>query len=175
METGNSSSMFQSAYDDIPLENNSTSSSDLDNDKLPFIRESRIPIRRNTPPILSVESESLYESRTGNNNVSRQSRSILPELELEFNESRESYYWRWISFGIPAFYGILLAFVSTVRTFAGYHDYMTRFSFWWAFTSGIGVVAFLAYTRWRKQRDEHFLSWWSERPLHNPNYFNDNL
>ena len=151
----NTSSMFQSAYDDIPLEDSSSDPELGENEDLPFIRE--------TVPISS--SDSMYESQS-RNSYSRQSRSILPDLELEFGESRESYYWRWISFGIPAFYGIMLALVSTIRTFAGYHDYMTRFSFWWAFTFGLGTVSFLAYTRWRKQRDEHFLSWWVERPLH---------
>lgn len=165
-----SSSMFHSAYDEVPLEDDSNSSSSTEQE-LPFINEERVPLRRNTPPILRVE-QSLHESGI-ENSFMRNSRTFLPDLDL--GESRESYYWRWIMFGIPAFYGILISFTSMVRTFAGYHDYMTKFAFWWLFTLAAGVSGFSIYTRWRKQRDSRFLSWWEERPLNNRNEFDDNL
>lgn len=164
MSYGENDSMFRSAYDEVALEDESSSTEQ----ELPFIDEERVPLRRNTPPIIRVEQESGME-----NSFMRNSRGILPDLDI--GESRESLYWRWIAFGIPAFYGILIAFTSTIRTFAGYHDYMTKFAFWWSFTFEFGVVAFLLYVKWRKKRDSHFLSWWEERPLNNRNEFDDNL
>lgn len=161
--------LFRSAYDEIQLEgSNSNSTSSDEQNELPFINDERHnPLRRYTPPITRVE-QSLYESR-----FTERSQNMLPELEIK--ESRESFYWRWIMFGVPTFYGIMIAFISTVRTFSGYHDYMTKFTFWWAFTFEIGITAFLLYTKWRKQRDAHFLSWWTDRPINNQNDFNDNL
>jgi len=165
----NSSLMFHSAYDTIPLEEETSSS---DSNDLPFINEQRPNLTRNTIPVLRVE-QSLHESEMENRFMER-SQNILPDLE--FDESRESFYWRWITFGVPAFYGVLLATISIIRTFAGYHDFMTKFAFWWSFTFGIGVLGIRLYTNWRKQRDDHFLSWWAERPLNNNNSsYNDNL
>ena len=144
------SSMFHSAYNEVSLNDELNSNSESDIGEMPFIDEERVPLRQtNTPPIIRVE-ESLSNSRFmqfGNNirDSMRNSRGILPDLEI--GESRESFYWRWIAFGVPAFYGILLAFVSTIRTLAGHHDYMTKFAFWWSFTFELGIVLFRLYTR----------------------------
>lgn len=143
-----SENSFYSTYDEeIPL--NSSDDEEINIE----MSESRNSEHRRSP--IRVES-SLDESR-----FLERSGFALPDLTLK--ESRESYYWRWILFGVPAVYGIFTALLGTIRIMQGYHDGMTRFAFWFAFVFELGIGIFAGYIRYRKRKDPHFESWWTER------------